>query len=55
MKLYFYGADKEVTGSCHCIEACGKTFLVDCGLHQGGNEEMNQDLPFKASKLISLL
>lgn len=51
MKLYFYGADKEVTGSCHCLEACGKTFLIDCGLQQGGDDEGGRELPFKASQI----
>lgn len=51
MKLYFYGADKEVTGSCHCVEACGKTFLIDCGLQQGGDDDGNGELPFKASQI----
>ncbi len=27
MKLMFLGADHEVTGSCHYIEACGKSIL----------------------------
>ena len=51
MKLYFYGADKEVTGSCHCLEACGKTFLIDCGLQQGGDDEGGREFPFKASQI----
>ena len=32
MKLRFYGADRCVTGSCHCLEVNGKHILVDCGL-----------------------
>ena len=35
MKLHFYGADRCVTGSCHCLEINGKKILVDCGLQQG--------------------
>ncbi len=35
MKLTFIGADHEVTGSCHLVEACGKNILVDCGMEQG--------------------
>ena len=34
MKLTFIGADHEVTGSCHLVEACGKNILVDCGMEQ---------------------
>jgi len=35
MKITFFGAARGVTGSCHMVEACGKKFLVDCGLYQG--------------------
>lgn len=45
MKLTFIGADHEVTGSCHCIEACGKTILVDYGMEQGINVFENAKLP----------
>ncbi|HKM35070.1 MAG TPA: MBL fold metallo-hydrolase [Lachnospiraceae bacterium] len=45
MKLTFIGADHEVTGSCHCVEACGKWFLVDCGMEQGTNYFENAKLP----------
>ena len=30
MKLTFNGAAHEVTGSCHCLEACNKKIIVDC-------------------------
>jgi len=34
----FLGAAKEVTGSCHLVEATGLgKVLLDCGMHQGGN------------------
>ena len=46
MKLHFYGADRAVTGSCHCLEVCGKRVLVDCGLQQGGDERDEQKFPF---------
>lgn len=55
MKLYFYGADKEVTGSCHCVEACGKRFLIDCGLRQGSDDEGNEALPFPAGQIDFVL
>ena len=35
MKMMFIGADHEVTGSCHYVEACGKRFIVDYGMEQG--------------------
>ena len=49
MKLTFYGAAREVTGSCHCLEANGQKILIDCGLQQGQDEKENQQLPFHAS------
>ena len=45
MKLTFIGAAHEVTGSCHCLEACGKTILVDYGMEQGINVFENAELP----------
>jgi metallo-beta-lactamase family protein len=38
MKISFHGADREVTGSCHLLEAGGKRILIDCGMYQGGRE-----------------
>lgn len=45
MKLVFIGADHEVTGSCHYLEANGKHMLVDYGMEQGVNVFENADLP----------
>jgi metallo-beta-lactamase family protein len=42
MKLSFHGADHDVTGSCHLVEAGGSRLLIDCGLFQGGRE-LNQE------------
>ena len=47
MKLSFYGADRCVTGSCHCLEVNGKKILIDCGLQQGRDEIDNHTLPFQ--------
>ena len=46
MKLTFFGAAKAVTGSCHCLEVCGKRILIDCGLQQGRDERDNRMLDF---------
>ncbi|MGN0155925.1 MAG: MBL fold metallo-hydrolase RNA specificity domain-containing protein [Lachnospiraceae bacterium] len=48
MKLMFIGADHEVTGSCHYLNACGKHILVDYGMEQGVNVFENVPLPVEA-------
>lgn len=35
MFLTFYGAAREVTGSCFLMQVSGKNVLIDCGLRQG--------------------
>lgn len=49
MKLIFVGADHEVTGSCHYLEAGGKHMLVDYGMEQGVNVFENAPLPVSES------
>ncbi len=51
MKLMFLGAAHEVTGSCHYIEACGKSILLDCGMEQGRDTYENQEIPVSASAI----
>lgn len=55
MKLYFYGADRAVTGSCHCLEVDGKRILIDCGLQQGADEDNNALLPFDPAGIDCVL
>ena len=58
MKLTFWGAAGEVTGSMHLVESGGKRILLDCGLHQGRrkeSEEKNRNLPFPGSSIDSVV
>lgn len=43
MKITFLGATKTVTGANFLVEACGKKFLVDCGMWQGKTELEEQN------------
>ena len=51
MKLTFIGADHEVTGSCHYLEAAGKHILVDRGMEQGINPFENAELPVQEAMI----
>lgn len=51
MKLTFVGADHQVTGSCHYLQACGKNILVDCGMQQGSNPFECCEIPVDEAKL----
>lgn len=55
MKIQFLGAAHEVTGSCTLITACGKRFLVDCGMEQGPDIYENCDLPVAANTIDFVL
>lgn len=55
MRLTFIGADHEVTGSCHYLEACGKNILVDYGMEQGANIYENAELPMTFSDVDYIL
>ncbi|MCL2366680.1 MAG: MBL fold metallo-hydrolase [Oscillospiraceae bacterium] len=55
MKLMFYGAAREVTGSCHCVEVSGKKILVDCGLQQGADNGFGQNFPFHPSEIDAVV
>lgn len=51
MKLTFIGADHEVTGSCHVLEAAGKRLAIDCGMEQGADIYENEELPFSPADI----
>lgn len=49
MILEFLGAAREVTGSCHYLQFDNKHILVDCGMEQGPDLYVNQEIPVNAS------
>lgn len=54
MRLTFYGAAGEVTGSMHLVECNGRRILLDCGLFQGRRGEANarnRVFPFDPSSI----
>ncbi len=55
MKIAFYGAAHEVTGSCTVVYAGGKTVMIDCGLEQGPDIYENCNLPIMPSQIDYLL
>lgn len=58
MKLTFYGATRQVTGSCTLIETDKTRVLVDCGLFQGGALSYEKNLekfPFDPSSIDALI
>ena len=55
MKIEFIGAAHEVTGSCTLVTACGKRFLVDCGMEQGKDLFENAELPVAPGSLDFIL
>lgn len=58
MRVTFYGAAGEVTGSRHLIESDNYRILLDCGIHQGHRAESNArnaELPFDAQSVTNVL
>lgn len=57
VKLYFLGANQQVTGSRYCLEASGHRVMVDCGLFQEWEYKRRNwdDCPLAPSSIESLL
>ncbi len=58
MEIEFYGAAREVTGSCHILRVNGKTVLLDCGMFQGKRsdaEQKNRTLPVPIAEIDSIV
>ena len=58
MEITFAGAAREVTGSCHIVQANGKHILLDCGLFQGRRNETyekNRRLPLDVSRIDAVV
>ncbi|HEY9450748.1 MAG TPA: MBL fold metallo-hydrolase [Gemmatimonadaceae bacterium] len=58
MEIEFFGAAREVTGSCHIVRTAGKTILLDCGLFQGRrkeSEEKNLRLPVPVDEIDAIV
>ena len=54
----FWGAARNVTGSMHQVDACGRTLLLDCGLFQGHRAESyqrNRSFPFKPKDIDAVV
>ncbi len=58
MRVTFYGAAREVTGSCHCITSGDDHILLDCGMFQGKRRQTelkNRALPFDPRTITNVV
>jgi metallo-beta-lactamase family protein len=58
MKLSFFGAAGEVTGSCSLLEVGRSKVLIDCGMHQGdrlADTRNRRELPFSVQDLSAVV
>jgi len=58
MELEFYGAAREVTGSCHILRVNGKVVILDCGMFQGRRSESaekNKTLPVEVGEIDAVV
>lgn len=58
MEIEFYGAAREVTGSCHILRANGKAVVLDYGMFQGHRSqaaEKNKTLPLPVNEIDAVV
>ncbi len=58
MKIHFYGAAQDVTGSQYLLEVNGKRLLMECGMYQGRRQdtyERNLNFRFDIDSLDAVL
>ena len=58
MRLTFFGAAGEVTGSMYLLETAGKRILLDCGMFQGRREESrkkNENFPLAPADVDAIV
>lgn len=58
MELEFFGAAREVTGSCHVLRVAGRTIVLDCGMFQGRRSESaqkNLELPVSIEEIDAVV
>ncbi len=55
MKITFWGAAHEVTGSCTLVEIGDTKFLVDCGMEQGVDIYENGEIPVSPAAIDFVL
>src|ERR1044072_7698835 len=58
LRLTFWGAAGQVTGSMHLLEAAGGRFLLDAGLfpgHRAQTHDLNARLPFDPRRLDGIV
>ncbi len=57
-EIEFYGATREVTGSCHILRIGDHQILLECGLVQGGRQRHarnREDFPFDAAQIDAVV
>jgi len=58
MKIEFWGATREVTGSCFLVEVNGRRLLVECGLIQGARQDEarnREPFPFDLKQIDAVI